>query len=579
MNRQSFSKKLTRRQFLRTGGIGLLSMAAGYGQVKPFSFLSKANSPTPIASAEEAADTILLNGKVFTVDQANTETQAVAIKNGLIQAVGKDREIALLTGEKTRVIELDGKAVSPGFIDPHVHFRVIGLDYLYYQPFLPPDVRDVASLQTAIADIAGSKPEGEWIQGYYLALADNMFPDRYDLDAASADHPIWIMHIGGHWGCANSAAIQLAGITAATPSPEGGIIEKDADGEPTGVFYNHRAMDVLRRVAPPITSETLTQAILNTQPVMAACGVTSYQDNNVRGLDQFKAYQDLAKQGKLYLRSSLYLTLEWPEDIEKVDQVEYYQDDYSRVAGYKFLIDGQVPTAYCHQPHNGISWDLPTWDPENFKSVVRTLHDTGLQICTHCFGDAAADLALDAYEAAMNANPRSDPRHRLEHLVLTTSEATRRMRDLGVIASANPHFIYVAGDSYANNFGENMLDRIIVTREWLDNGVHLTIGSDAPSVPFHNPQATMAGSMSRLTFKKNVISPDQCLTFTEALRAHTIEAAYAGHEEQIKGSLEPGKLADLIVWNEDPSRLRIGELFSTTTVAMTMVGGKIVHPA
>ena len=579
MNRQLFSKKLTRRQFLRTGSIGLLSVAAEYGQAKPFSFLSKANSPAPTASAEEAADTILLNGKVFTVDPANTEAQAIAIKNGLIQAVGKDKEIAHLTGEKTSVIELGGKAVSPGFIDPHVHFRVIGLDYLYYQPFLPPDVRDVASLQTAIADIAASKPEGEWIQGYYLALTDNMFPDRYTLDAASADHPVWVMHIGGHWGCANSAAIQLAGITAATPSPEGGIIEKDADGEPTGVFYNHRAMDVLRRVAPPITSETLTQAILNTQPVMAACGVTSYQDNNVRGLDQFKAYQDLAKQGKLFLRSSLYLTLEWTEDIEKVDQVEYYQDDYSRIAGYKFLIDGQVPTAYCHQPHNGTSWDLPTWDPENFKSVVRSLHDTGLQICTHCFGDAAADLALDAYEAAMNANPRSDPRHRLEHLVLTTSEATRRMRDLGVIASANPHFIYVAGDSYANNFGENMLDRIIVTREWLNNGVHLTIGSDAPSVPFHNPQATMAGGMSRLTFKKNVISPDQCLTFTEALRAHTIEAAYAGHEEQIKGSLEPGKLADLVVWNEDPSRLRIGELFSTTTVAMTMVGGKIVHPA
>ncbi len=552
-------------------------MAAGCGQGKLLSSINSAGSPVPAASPEQAANTILLNGKVFTVDASDSETQAVALKNGLVQAVGSDRDIALLTGEQTQVIDLDGRAVSPGLIDPHVHFRVIGLDYLYYQPFLPPEVKDVPSLQAAIADIAASTAEGDWIQGYYLVLTDNMFPDRHALDAATSDHPVWVMHIGGHWGCANSAAIDLARITAATPSPQGGIIEKDADGEPTGIFYNHRAMDMLRRVAPPITYETLTQAILNTQPVMAACGVTSYQDNNVRGLDQFKAYQSLAKEGKLYLRSALYLTLEWPEDIEKVDQIEYYQDDFSRVAGFKFLIDGQAPTAYCHQPHNGTSWDMPTWDPDNFKSVVRSLHDTGLQICTHCVGDAAADLALDAYEEAMNANPRSDPRHRLEHLVLTTRQATTRMRDLGVIASANPHFIYVAGDSYANNFGENMLDRIIVTREWLDNGVHLTIGSDAPSVPFHNPQATMAGGMSRLTFNQNVIGPDQCLTFKEALRAHTIEAAYAAHEEALKGSLEPGKLADLVVWNEDPSRLRIGELFSTTTVAMTMVGGNVVY--
>jgi predicted amidohydrolase YtcJ len=153
------------------------------------------------------------------------------------------------------------------------------------------------------------------------------------------------------------------------------------------------------------------------------------------------------------------------------------------------------------------------------------------------------------------------------------------MRDLGVIASANPHFIFVAGDSYESLFGAERLDRIIVTREWLDAGVHLTIGSDAPSVPFHNPPATMAGGISRLTFSKNVLREDQCMTFEEALRAHTIGAAYAAHEESIKGSLEVGKLADLAVWDEDLSRLGIGDLFNTTTANMTMVGGKIVHQA
>lgn len=431
----------------------------------------------------------------------------------------------------------------------------------------------------SISENLRNKQPGEWLQGYYLALTDNMFPDRRVLDSVSPNNPVWIMHIGGHWGSANSAAINAAGITASTQSPQGGIIEKDANGEPTGLFYNHRAMDILRRVAPPVTLETSRQAILNTQPVMAACGVTSYQDNNIRDLEHIKLYQQLAKEGQLYLRSALFLTLEWPKDMEKVPQVENYQDDFSRFAGYKFLIDGQSPTAYCHQPHSGTSWDMPTWDPEEYKSVIRTLHDTGLQICTHCIGDAAADLALDAYEGAMNASPRSDPRHRLEHLILTTPQATTRMRDLGVIASCNPHFIFVGGDSYVNNFGEERKNRIIVTREWLDAGVHVTIGSDAPSVPFHHPAATMAAAISRLTFNKKVINEEQSMDFKETLRAHTYEAAYAAHEEAVKGSLEPGKLADLAVWNEDPSKLNFAELASTKTVAMTMVGGKVVFQA
>ncbi len=579
MKKALFSKKLTRRQFISAGGLSLAGVALGCGIGKGIQDLAS-DSPSNIQIAPgQEVDSLLFNGKIFTVDKGNSIAQAVGIKSGVIQAVGTDSDLLALAGEATQKFDLSGKTVTPGLIDPHVHFRVMGLDYLYYIPFLPPAVKDVQTLLNEIGENLKSKQPGEWLQGYYLALTDNMFPDRRILDSVSPNNPVWIMHIGGHWGSANSAAINAAGITASTPSPQGGVIEKDANGEPTGLFYNHRAMDILRRVAPPVTDETSRQAIINTQPVMAACGVTSYQDNNIRDLDHIRIYQQLAKEGQLYLRSALYLTLEWPQDMEKVPQVENFQDDFSRFAGYKFLIDGQSPTAFCHEPHDGTSWDMPTWDPAEFKSVIRTLHDTGLQICTHCIGDAAADLALDAYEGAMNANPRIDPRHRLEHLILTTPQATTRMRNLGVIASCNPHFIFVGGDTYINTFGENRKDRIIVTREWLDSGVHVAIGSDAPSVPFHHPAATMAAAISRLTFSKKVLGEDQSLTFNEALRAHTYEAAYAAHEETTKGSLEPGKLADLVVWNEDPSKLNIGELAGTTTVNMTMVGGKVVYQA
>ena len=247
--------------------------------------------------------------------------------------------------------------------------------------------------------------------------------------------------------------------------------------------------------------------------------------------------------------------------------------------GYKFLIDGQGPTAYCYEPHAGTDHQLTTWEPQMFKDTVRSLHDTGLQICVHCIGDAASDLVLDAYEDAMNANPRSDPRHRIEHAVLTKPSTTQRIKDLGVVVSTQPAFIYLFGDGWKGLFGEERLSRIMVTREWLDAGVHLAIGSDAPSTPFFNPQSSLAGAMTRHTFKGTPIAPEQGMTFSEALRAHTIEAAYAAHQESVLGSLEKGKFADFIVWPRDPSQMTPRDLALTTLVDMTFVGGRQVYPA
>ena len=232
--------------------------------------------------------------------------------------------------------------------------------------------------------------------------------------------------------------------------------------------------------------------------------------------------------------------------------------------------------AYCHQPHNGERWDVPTWDPQNFKHTVHTLHDTGLQICVHCAGDAAADLTLDAFEEAMNANPRPDPRHRIEHAIITTPEATQRMKDLGVVVSTQPQFIRLAGDIYAGLFGEERARRAIVTREWLEAGVPLALGSDSPTTPWCTPQVTLFGAVSRITFSNQTHGPDQCLTIQEALRAHTMGGAYAAHEEDTKGSIEVGKLADIAVWAEDPYTAPMNRLWQIP-IEMTMVGGEIVY--
>lgn len=543
--------------------------------------------PSPAALATQApasfadgtlADLVLANGIVHTVDDLNSVTQAVAVSGERILAVGSSEDMLALAAPNARIYDLEGRAVTPGLIDPHLHFRGYGLMTSYYTGFNLPDVTDIAGLQRVLADVVSVTPPGQWINGYYMVLSDKPIPAKEDLDPVSPDHPVFMMHIGGHWGTANTAALQAARVTGSTPSPEGGIIEK-RDGQATGVFYNHRAMDVLRQAAPPITDGLVRQSIIDTQVLMASCGVTCFHDNNIRDVESIRAYQDLSLSGDLFLRNNLYLTLEYPTDIRKVDQVEVIQNDVTRFLGYKFLIDGQGPTAFTHQPHNGHEWQMPTWEQSSFIDTVRSLHDTGLQICVHCIGDAAADLVLDAYQLAMNANPRSDPRHRIEHAVLTATSSTTRMRDLGVLVSTQPAFIYLFGDGWQSLFGVDRMQRIMVTREWIESGVHLAIGSDAPSTPFYHPQASLAGAMTRYTFNQTPIAPEQALDFTQALRAHTIEGAFAAHQEHVLGSIEQGKFADLVVWPSDPAAMTIQQLGATRTVDMTFIGGRLVHQA
>ena len=593
--------RLTRRDFLKMAGVGLAGAVVACGRstnrtavpgsgataLPPGTAVPGSNAtaipqstsaPAAVATSLPAgtmADTLLVNGRILTVDSANSISEALAIHGDKILMTGNDSSIRLLAAPNARIIDLKGRTVTPGFIDPHIHFRAWGLQNTYYTSFMPPEVKDIPSLQRALAADLKSKQPGEWLMGYYLVLSDKPIPTKEDLDPVSKNNPVFIMHIGGHWGTANSAAMQIAKISNSTASPQGGIIEK-VNGELTGVFYNHRAMDMVRMYAPPINADQIRQSILETQKVFAACGVTSFHDNNIRDLEDIQAYQELSQEGKLFLRNDLYLTLEWPSDMDKVAKVNPLDNGVTRFAGYKFLIDGQCPTAYTYEAHNGAEWRLPTWDPQMFKDNVRSLHDTGLQICVHCIGDAAAGLTLEAFEAAMNANPRPDPRHRIEHAILTKPEATQKMKDLGVVVSTQPAFIYLFGEGWESFFGAERMERIVVTREWINAGVHVAIGSDAPSTPLYNPQATLAGAMSRFTLKQKSIGADQVLTFEEALRAHTYEGAYAGHQENIKGTLEAGKYADLVVWPADPAKLNYGELVKTTTVDMTMVGGKVV---
>lgn len=561
----------TRADFLKLAATAVAGVAAGQAG-------AHAGSRASDAWIEAAApDLILGGGSIVTVDAADTVAQAVAIKDGLVYQVGSDAAVRALAGPQTEVIELHGRTVTPGLVDPHSHFQVFGQIMSFYVPFIPPEVTDIPGIAAKLAEVVAVTPPGEWIVGYYLVGG---IPTHDDFDAVSPDHPVFIMHQAGHFGTANSKALEIAGITAATQSPQGGIVEKDSSGNPTGVLYNHRAMDLVRKFWPAYPKDVVRDAMVAIQPLLVANGITSLHDNNIRGAENIASYQSLAKDGRLYLRNSLYFTLEYPGDLDPaLHQLEPYEDPYMRLGGFKFLIDGQATTFYCHEPHTGMSWQLPTWDPTQFKQTVRQLHDAGGQICVHCGGDASTDLVLDAYEEALTANPRPDARHRIEHGILTTAAATERIKKLGVVMSVNPTFIPLSADYWMTLFGQTRVqERAMVIREWLDAGIPVCIGSDTPTTPWYQPQATLRAAMARQTQSQVVVGPRHIMTMSEALKAHTYWAAYAGHEEDVKGTIEVGKYADLVVWRQDPFAMYPRDLMSLRA-DLTLVGGTTVYHA
>ncbi len=577
----------SRRDFIKTSAMTLGgALLAGCGKSARLVQLTATQAPAfaplpaPTIAPGVAADTILVNGRVFTLDARETVAQAVAIRDGLILKTGSSDVIRALAGPATRIVDLKGRTLTPGLIDTHNHLSVLGLVGTLYLDINPPAVRTLAELQAKIAAAIAKTPKGEWVIAQGFISFEGRNPEKGDLDPVSPNHPVMLINQGGHVGTVNSYALKLAHVTASTPNPKFGMFGRDAKGEPNGVLINHSAMDVFRAMwANLATPQIYEAAVTSPQPQFAAVGVTTFCDNNSRGLDRTKAYFDAGRNHKMTIRGCIMNTIEYyPELSGRPEAVKamQFEDDYLRFRGYKFLLDGAAVAMHTNEPHTGLAWDVATWDPKQLNEAVATLHGAGYQCSFHTIGDAAVDMALDAIEGAQKASPRSDARHRIEHAALNTDKAFRRTKDLGVVVSTQPQAIRLMGDYFKEILGEERAKRIIPTRTWLDLGVPLCLSSDSPTMPWYQPQVTLAGAISRLTASNQVLAPDQCLTFKEALRAHTVTSAYALFQEEVKGSLEPGKMADLIVWTQDPHALAWQQLYNTT-IDLTMIGGQIVH--
>jgi len=544
--------------------------------------------PSRLSAAEAEADLILLNGKIITVDARDTIKQAVAIKDGKVLQVGSTLEIRPLAGPLCRVIDLKGKTVTPGLIDSHYHLMYYGQQFWSgYLDIRHPRATSKADLLQLVGEYAAHLKPGEWVsgnQGFHLQPSETL--DRWDLDAVSPNNPVYLRHGSGQYVVVNSVALQIAGIDASTPNPYGSVIVHNSEGEPTGVLSHYPAEYLVAQYATGYGDRTKDQKFEDIERGQQLClqaGYTSVQDVIVGTPEDIQIYKEFADSGRLKVRlyAMLYLNSEEQVDHVIAQTLERDEDDQFTFGGWKLAMDGGLAAGTFLMYDKSLyasNLSYPYHSQETLNRMVRKLHDTGLQIAVHVGGDQGIDMTLTAFEEAMRANPRPDPRHRIEHGLFPSTQAVPRMKEAGIILSTQPQWIAWHGDAYAQATNEETMARLLPLKTMLEMGIPIAFGCDVPASIFQEPRWAFHGACLRRAESGAILTPQERLVAPEALRIHTMGSAYAGFAEGMTGSLEPGKYADLVVWSHDLYNLQPGEL-GNLQAEMTIVKGQIVYEA
>lgn len=532
------------------------------------------------ALVQEQPDLILKNGLLVTMDDRQPRAEALAIAGDRIVAVGSNDEVAALAGRGTKVVDLGGKTVTPGFIDGHCHPAVSGRMHLR---MIDCDLRSIAAIQAAVRERAAKTPPGEWVVGFKYddtKTAERRFITREDLDAAAPDHPVYIQHRGGHTAYVNSRALAKGGLSEASPDPQGGKLGRDpATGRLTGRLLE-RAVDPFEKSIPAFGSTTREEdraAVRLITQMFAKAGVTSSTDA-YGAPDDLRAYQDARDAGELSARIYCMLGYTHIDTMIAAGVRTGFGDDWVRVGGLKQTCDGSISerTARLSEPYVGRPDDfgIIVMDADELYANARKAHAAGWQLGTHANGDVGIAMVCDLYERLQREMPRRDPRYRIEHCTVINDSLVARMAALGAIPTPFASYVYFHGEKMPE-YGEERLNRMFALRSFIDAGIRPTMGSDYPPGPFE-PMMALQSMVTRTALDGHVWGPKQKITVEEAIRVCTLNGAYASFEEHLKGSLEPGKLADLVVLGrnpltEDPSTL------VTVPVERTMAGGRWVY--
>lgn len=534
-----------------------------------------------------SADMILLDGKIVTVDSKETIKEAVAVRSGRIQAVGSNKEVKSLIQPETQVIDLAGRTVIPGFIESHCHlasdaahqhvFEVIDASY-------ETGIKSIADIQARIAEQVKRKPKGEWInvtQEDDSKLVEKRHPTRWDLDKVAPEHPVIIDTVGGHFAVVNSKAFERAGVKNDSIDPMGGRYERDPKtGELTG-WIHERA----RYVVQPIgygRDPTLEEAMAGIHWVAkqyVAAGLTCANDGGVRQGVIIKALQELLRRGGLPLRIRLDIRYELMAHLAALGIGEGFGNEMLKICGIKVTTDGAISarTAAVAEPyfHRPNYYGELAITKEVLRDIVMEGYPQGYRFCVHANGERAINMFLDIIEETQSKYPRKDPRNRIIHCTVVDAEIIARIKQLGILPTIFGPYPYYHGDKIYQAFGAERLERMFAARSFLDVDVKVAAHSDHPASPYP-PLMGIHALVNRKTVKGHAIGASQKISVMEALKLYTINGAYHTFEEDRMGSIEPGKLADMVVLGKDILTVP-PETIIDIPIDATILNGEIVY--
>lgn len=529
------------------------------------------------AFEQREAELILYNGNIVTMGKS-ARVQAVAIVDGRFLAVGNNKEIQSLATGKTKKIDLGGKTVVPGFIDAHSHPCSAGLAHLHE---VDCDLRTIREIQDAIRKRAVETPKGSWVLGFKYddtKTSDGRIITINDLDIASPEHPVRISHRGGHGMYVNCMAMKMAGVTETTPDPQGGMFDRDSSTKKLNGRVKESACDVFDKVIPSAyTRDDLREGVKLISKMMAKAGITSATDAKGSPED-LQAYEDAYEAGDLNIRIYCMIYYTHIDKMIAAGVRTGMGNDWVKIGGMKMTCDGSISerTARLSQPYIGRPNDhgILVMDEEQMYPYAKKAYDAGWQLGIHANGDVGIDTTLKLFERLYKEKAKADPRFRIEHCTVINDNLIQRMKALGVIPTPFSTYVYYHGEKM-REYGPERLKNMFALRSFLDAGIRATQASDYPPGPFE-PMMALQSSVTRKDMKGTVWGANQKVTVDEAIRIGTIHGAYASYEETIKGSIDIGKLADLVVLGRDPYQEDPSTLV-TIPIERTMAGGKWVY--
>ena len=529
------------------------------------------------------AELLIRNAKIITMDRTHSIVTSMAIRDSHILAVGSDAELAPCAGPRSQSLDLQGHVVLPGLIDVHTHALEWAKNVLRndVDPGYP-KVHSIAEITKLITERASTLPSGKWIRGAgwdESKLAEHRYITRKDLDAVAPNNPVWLEHFTGHLGVANTRALELAHLTRETPTPSGGVIDKDGSGEPTGVLKDN-AQSLVQALLPHDPSDLALKAVrLVTQRALEV-GLTTIHDICLPA-DSMRAYQQARREAWLKLRVQMAPLVSSVAEAQALANGGVYTgfgNDFLKLGAVKMFADGGMAakTIAVYEPAAGEPGNLGLliWKPEDMQKAQHILAGAGWQLETHAIGDRAMDEVLDSYQSVMKDLGLKEPRFRIVHAGLSTPPIQKRLRELHALVDGNPAFVYWLG-AFFPKYGAQRVRWTYPAKSYIENRIVAAGTSDVPVTPISPWWGIWALVARRDMQSGQILAPEERVTILEALEMYTRNPAYTGFEENQKGSLEPGKLADFIVVDRDVLSVPTDEL-KDVQVLKTFVGGELV---